>query len=276
MKPTNRIVLTAAAAAAVLGAGASIATAAHTTTHKATAARIAAADTPTNPGGGPPGGPPGAAAIASYLGLTQAELKTKLQSGKTLAQVATAQGKTAGGLEDAIVADATSHLDADVAAGDITAAQESSRLSDLKSHVDDIVNSTGPPNGGHGGPGGPGGPGSGPDSAAILSYLGLTQAELKTQLQSGKTLAQVAVAQGKTAKGLEDAIVADATTHLDAAVAAGKLTAAQETSMLADLRSHVDDMVNSSGPPKGGRGPGGFGPPPGAGSSSSSSSGTLG
>ena len=52
--------------------------------------------------------------------------------------------------------------------------------------------------------------------------------------------------------GLEDAIVADAKTHLDAAVAAGKLTAAQETSMLSDLQSHVADMVNSTGPPAGG------------------------
>ena len=112
------------------------------------------------------------------------------------------------------------------------------------------------------------GPG-GPASTAIASYLGLTADELRTQLQSGKTLADVAKAQGKTVSGLEDAIVAAATKKLDAAVTAGKITAAQEQTMLADVKSHVDDMVNRVGPPPGGpHGPGG---PDSAGSSSSGS-----
>ena len=214
----------------VLGAGAGLATAAKSGS------------------GGPPGqggGPPAAAAIATYLGLSQPDLRTDLQSGKTLAQIATAQGKTVSGLEAAIVADAKSHLDAEVAAGTITTAQESARLTELSSHVDEMVNSTGPPAGVHGGSGGPG-------SAAILAYLGLTQAELRADLQNGQTLAQVATAQGKSVSGLEAAIVADAKTHLDAAVDAGKLTAAQEATMLADIGSHVADMVNSTGPPAGG------------------------
>ena len=104
-----------------------------------------------------------------------------------------------------------------------------------------------PPAGAIRGPGGPGGPGT----AAIGDYLGLTQAELKADLQDGQTLAQIAVAQGKTVGGLEAAIVADAKTHLDAAVAAGKLTSSQEASILADLGSHVADRVNSTGPPAG-------------------------
>lgn len=82
--------------------------------------------------GGPGGGPPGAAAIATYLGVTAAELRTDLQSGKSLADVAKAQGKTVSGLEDAIVAEASSHLDA-------------TQLANLKAHLDDIVNRTGPP-----------------------------------------------------------------------------------------------------------------------------------
>ncbi len=68
----------------------------------------------------------------TYLGVTAAQLRTDLQSGQSLADVATAQGKTVSGLEDAIVADASSHLDA-------------TQLANLKSHLDDIVNRTGPP-----------------------------------------------------------------------------------------------------------------------------------
>jgi len=140
MNARKRIALGLSSAALVLGTGAGIATA-----------------TSSGGGGGGPGGggPPGAAAIATYLGLTADQVHTQLEAGKTLALIATAQGKTVSGLEDAIVADAKTHLDAEVTAGTITAAQEATRLADLSSHVDDLVNSTGPP---HGGPrGGPGG-----------------------------------------------------------------------------------------------------------------------
>jgi len=260
MRPSKRIVAGIASAALVVGVGAGIADAAQK-------------------GGGPGGrgGGPAAAAIADYLGLTQAELRTQLQSGKTLADVAKAQDKTVAGLEDAIVADAKTHLDADVTAGKLTAAQEATMLADLKSHVDDMVDGVAPA----GGPGGPGGRhGGGPfDLSAVTDYLGLTVAQLRTQQEAGKSLADIAKAQGKTVAGLEDAIVAAATKKLDAAVTAGKLTAAQEAAMLADLKSHVDDMVNRTGPPAGdhggpgfGHGPGGF---PGAAPGSSSSSGST-
>jgi hypothetical protein len=118
MKPPKRIAVGITSAVLILGAtGAGIATA-------------AGGFGGHGPGG--PGGPPGAAAIASYLGVTTAQLRTDLQSGQSLADVATAQSKTVSGLEDAIVADASSHLDA-------------TQLATLKSHLDDIVNRTGPP-----------------------------------------------------------------------------------------------------------------------------------
>jgi hypothetical protein len=202
-------------------------------------------------GSGPgPGGPgpgvvvvgsdekPGGAAIASYLGLTQEELRTQLESGKTLAQIATAQGKSVSGLEDVMYAEAKSHLDQAVADGKLTAAQEQTMLAGLRSHLDDIVNHTGP----HGG-------GVRIFAGAVAGYLGLTEDELRTQVESGKSLAQIATAQGKSVDGLKAAIVAAAKSHLDEAVAAGKITAAQEKEMLDELTSHVDDLVDRSGPP---------------------------
>lgn len=238
MKTRKRIALGLSSTALMLGAGAGIATGA------------------ASGGGHPGGGPPGSAAVAAYLGLTSDQIRADLQGGQTLAQIATAQGKTVTGLEDAIVAGARTQLDAAVTAGTLTSAQEATMLSDLQSHVADIVDSTGPPAGALGGPGGPGG---GPASPAIAAYLGLTADALRTDLAAGKTLAQIATAQGKTVSGLEDAIVADAKAHLDAAVAAGKLTSAQEATMLTDLQSHVADAINSTGPPAAGKG-GTFGP----------------
>jgi uncharacterized coiled-coil protein SlyX len=90
-------------------------------------------------------GPP--AAIADYLGLTEDELRTQLAAGKSLAAVAEAQGKSVEGLEAAMLADAKAHLDAVVAAGQLSADREQQMLDELKSRLDDIVNRTGPPPG---------------------------------------------------------------------------------------------------------------------------------
>jgi hypothetical protein len=186
-------------------------------------------------------------AAATYLGLTADELRTQLEAGKTLAQVAEAKGKTVQGLEDAIVAAAKSELDADVAAGRLTSDQATAMLERLKANVGDLVNRTLPARGGPGDRHGPGfGFHDGLDAAA--TYLGLTEDGLHTQLESGKTLAQVAQARGKSVQGLEDAIVADAKSHLDQAVTDGRLSSAQAAQILADLKSRVDDLVNGKLP----------------------------
>jgi hypothetical protein len=92
---------------------------------------------------------------------------------------------------------------------------------------------------------------------AAATYLGLTQAQLRTAHQNGTTLAQLAEQNGKSVAGLKQAIYDAAKTDLDAAVTAARITAAQETTMLANLQSHLDDIVNGTGPPS-------VGPPPAA------------
>ena len=98
-----------------------------------------------------PGGPHAdiAAAVASYVGLTEAQVRTQRDAGKSLADIAKAQGKTVAGLQTAIYDAVKADLDKAVAAGTITSAQEATRLADLQSHLDDIVNRTGPPPGPH-------------------------------------------------------------------------------------------------------------------------------
>ncbi len=86
---------------------------------------------------------------------------------------------------------------------------------------------------------------------AAASYLGLTPAELRSQLESGKSLAQVAHDQGKSVNGLVDALVADAKQKLDAAVAAGRITKAEETDFLNGLKNRITDLVNSNRPAAG-------------------------
>jgi len=196
------------------------------------------------------------ATAATYLGVTQADLLTSLQSGKTLAQVAGAtSGKSVAGLIDALVAAEKTELAAAVTAGHLTQAQADQIATGLTAHVTAEVNGTEPAHG-HGGPGGPGfghGPG-GDELTAAATYLGVTETALMTQLQSGKTLAQVADAtSGKSAAGLIDALVAAEKTELTAAVTAGTITQAQSDQIATTLKARFTALVNGTAPAHDGR-----------------------
>jgi Arc/MetJ-type ribon-helix-helix transcriptional regulator len=98
---------------------------------------------------------------------------------------------------------------------------------------------------GHEGPGFHGGPPFlfGEKLSAAADYLGLTEAELRTKLNGGKTLAQIAKAQGKSVDGLKQAILAEAKKKLDQLVQDGELTQAEADAMYERLQSHVEDLV---------------------------------
>ena len=104
--------------------------------------------------------------------------------------------------------------------------------------------------------GGMGGP-LGADRAAIETLvsttIGVDTATIKSRLQAGESLAQIA---GAKKDALIAALVANETKRIDAAVTAGKLTAAQATEKKANLVAHVTEEVNEVGGkgPKGGRG----------------------
>jgi hypothetical protein len=83
--------------------------------------------------------------------------------------------------------------------------------------------------------------------AAAAKYLGLSDAQLITELRSGKSLAQIASAQGKTTTGLEQAMVASRQASLDKAVAAGRITKAQEQELLSRYQTRLSRLVNRKG-----------------------------
>jgi hypothetical protein len=158
-------------------------------------------------------------AAATYLGLTESDLQTKLRSGKTLAEVANAtDGKSASGLIDALVQAGRKHITA-------------------------LVNSSAPFARAHG----HGTPHGGLSAAA--TYLGLTESALMTKLQSGETLAQIADStSGKSKAGLVAALVADEKSHLDQAVKDGRLTQAQADSIAANLEERIAQLVDGTLP----------------------------
>src|SRR4051812_34633987 len=74
---------------------------------------------------------------------------------------------------------------------------------------------------------------------AARTYLGVTGAELRTALESGKSLAQVAQDHGKSVSGLVTALVDAAKQRLDQAVADGRLTGRQRQDIESNLTQRV-------------------------------------
>ena len=118
-----------------------------------------------------PGGPggPGAhdqAALATFLGVDEATLRTELQAGKSLATIATEHGKTRDQLKSFLTDQMSAELAQKVADGKITQAQADEMKAKMTASLDAMVDGTGRgpggpgaagghdgPKGGHGGPG---------------------------------------------------------------------------------------------------------------------------
>jgi hypothetical protein len=173
---------------------------------------------------------------ASYLGVGVDSLLTQLRSGKTLAQVADGtSGKSKAGLVAALVAHEKQELADAVKAGRLTQSQADTIAATLNDRLNEFVTHSGP------------GPrfGRAPHHGGLetaATYLGTSESALLDQLRSGKTLAQIANAtSGKSASGLIDALVADATKRFGTAVPS-------------DLRARITELVNGQLPAIGPRG----------------------
>jgi hypothetical protein len=83
---------------------------------------------------------------------------------------------------------------------------------------------------------------------AAASYLGVTEAELRSELESGKTLADVGRDRDKSVDGLISAMTDALKARLHAAVEAGRVTRAQADEILADAEERLTDLVNGRAP----------------------------
>jgi hypothetical protein len=159
-------------------------------------------------------------AAATYIGITEDQLRTEIGTDKSLADVAVAHGKTRDGLIQALV----------------TASQTSiTALVDQK---------------GIGAQRGPGDRGViGDQFSVAATYLGTTTDDLRTKMQAGQTLAQIAAATaGKSRDGLVAALTTDAKAKVAAAQTAGTITADQATQLTNDLATRIANFVDSNRP----------------------------
>jgi hypothetical protein len=169
----------------------------------------------------------------AFLGIDKKTLLAKLKQGQTLAQIATAQGKSPQGLIDALVATAKVKLDAKVKAGGLAKAKEAAVLAKLRVQVGKLVTKSF---------------GASAKIPAvyltpILAYLQIDDPTLEQELRSGKSLAQIAVEHGKTAAGVTAAILGAVGAQLDAQVTAGKLTASDRDALFAQAQVNVAKLV---------------------------------
>ena len=174
-------------------------------------------------------------AAAQYLQLDRATLAKDVRSGQTLAQIATARGKSVSGLQAALVAAVKTKLDAAVAAGRLTSAREQTILQRTQKLVGRLVNAklAARP------------AAKGRLLAVAARYLGVKPKALAAELE-GKSLAQVAVAHGKTAAGLKAALLAPFKARLDKAVAAGRLNPADAQAKLARISARLDALIGKT------------------------------
>lgn len=202
------------------------------------------------------------AAVAALVGggaaIAADRLTPKQESDAVVADAAKQLGVDPAKLNAALKQALENRVDAAVAAGRITKAQGDEMKARIAAGEVPLIG-VGP---GHG-PHGPGHHFADLDAAA--SYLGVTEAALRTSLNDGSTLADVAKEKGKSVAGLKAALVATAKADIAQAVKDGKLTEAQQTEILAGLSDRIDGLINGEIGVRNGHGPHGFGfegPPP--------------
>jgi hypothetical protein len=184
---------------------------------------------------------------ATTIGISEQTLETDLQSGQTVAQVATAKGTTAQAVINALVGDETTAIDNLASSGKITSAQETKLKSNVTQMVTNFVNQTRPATAPGAGSGG-----SGEQAAvqAAATTIGVTVSTLEADLAKGESIASVAAAQSPSVS--TSAVVSAVTAAVDSQISSlqtsGKITSAQASTLTSEVSSRMTDWVNDTYP----------------------------
>ena len=181
------------------------------------------------------------AAVGGGAAYAAGELSPRQESSAIIDDAAEQLGVESTELADALEQALENRVDEAVADGRLTKEQGEELKARIASGDVPLLGLRG------GGPGfGHHGHGHGARLDAAASFLGLTQAELREQLRDGKTLAEIAKAEGKTVAALVDALVAAAKADLAQAVESGRLTDAQRDRIVEELEDRITKGVNAT------------------------------
>ncbi len=243
----NRIIAVGVSAVVAVGllGGGSVALAANTSSLAAPFGSLAAK---VHSGKGPGSAIRGVAEkdILAASGLTQAQVKAGLASGKSISQLITdSQGKPAT-VEATVLDDLKTRLDQAVAAKKITSEQEAAALAKAPTELDTFLNRVPKP------------VQKAPAKIALASLngaakvIGITPADLRSAMSGGESAVQVAAAHRVSEQTLVSGITGAVDGRIDAARAAGKIDAARAATLKAGIASAVTKLVNQVPHPKAG------------------------
>ncbi|MEM7532839.1 MAG: hypothetical protein AAF639_11730 [Chloroflexota bacterium] len=167
----------------------------------------------------------GMASIASLIGIDEETLCNELDAGKSIAEVAQANGVDPQTIIDALVAEEQAFIDELVADGEITAEEAGEWSAELAEMIAFDVNS------------------SYVDPFVVAAQtIGIEPDTLWNELDAGKTVADIAQANGVEVQAVVDAAITAENAMIDQEVAAGFIT--EEESQ--EWRAEVNEFVNAS------------------------------
>ncbi|MCA0455131.1 MAG: hypothetical protein LCI00_14245 [Chloroflexi bacterium] len=201
--------------------------------------------------------------VAEALGIDAETLQTDLQAGKTIADIATEQDVELSAVIDAVVATQQEALATAVSEGTLTQAQADAQIALLRANLEVRFNETMTNVGGRDGFGRRGSA----SLEVVATALGIDVETLQTELEAGKTIADIATEQDVQLSVVVDAVVAVYQESLAAAVTDGKLTQAQADAQLELYKANLTERLSQTWSfggrgdgPMGGGFPGGNGP----------------
>lgn len=180
--------------------------------------------------------------VASFLGVDQQQLMTQLKGGQSLADIATAQGKTEQDLIDQLVSTSKQRIDQAVTAGKLTQDKATQMESNLPDQVKKEVERKGDFGGDH-----RGGFNGGGQFKEIATLLEVQPQNIMTQLKAGQSLVDIAATKNVTEQQLIDQLVSSATQHINQEVTSGKITQDQADQNIAKLQDRFKQMVEQKG-----------------------------
>ena len=184
------------------------------------------------------------AKMLELLKIDAQTFRTEMKAGKTLLVIANENGVSAEELKGFLTAQMTNHIEQGVKEGRLSADRAANMKSHMADRVNNMINGKGSV---HHRDGYKGGNGMMAD-AKLLELLKIDQATLRTELQTGKTLAAIAKERGVSEQELKDRLIAKMTERLDEGVRSGHISAEQATDRKANIAETVNNLINGKAP----------------------------
>ncbi|MGQ7279114.1 hypothetical protein ACT91Q_14195 [Brevibacillus thermoruber] len=183
--------------------------------------------------------------LLALLKLDEEKLQSELKAGKSLAEIAKEQGVSTDELVSLLTKQQEEYLATAVKEGKLTQEQADKLKESISERVQHIVEDTHPGKGfgkffvkfpGFG------------SNEELLALLKLDEEKLQSELKAGKSLAEIAKAQGVSTDELVSLLTKQEEEHLAAAVKEGKLTQEQADKRKEEIENVVKKLIERTFP----------------------------